>query len=251
MEPINTARVEDAAALATRLDVILEAEADIEKGSDVVDITTDALFRTDPWAISIGRITVSGCLPVRTLHTAFPTVGCVRGSTAVPTAYCPHCSLCFGTETTKSILGQVGPNTDILVRVCPANPLVRCCDALVMGRAHRGVELATQHEKNTEWFATRNAAAAASAEEARREAVAARVAELEEKRLEGAETQRAQEEWAATHAVELAATRAREMAKAEQLAAAARERKRRMKSEPNQRCRAKKARMRVDAPSSQ
>ena len=234
MEPINTARVEDAATLATRLDVILEAEADIEKGSDIVDITAVARFRTDPWAISIGRITVSGCLPVRALHTAFPTVGCVRGSTAIPTAYCPHCSLCFGTETTKSILGQGAfPHTDILVRVCPANPLVRCCDALVMGRAHRGAQLATQHEKNTEWFATRNAAEAASAEAARREAAEARVAELEEKRLEDAEKQRAQEEWAATHAVELAATSAREMA-------AAKERKRHMKFEENQRCRAKK-----------
>jgi hypothetical protein len=66
------------------------------------------------------------------------------------------------------------------------------------------------------------------------------VVELERKRLEDAEKQRAQAEWRELHAEELAATAAREMAEAELLVAAKKEKKRRMKSEENKRYQAKK-----------
>jgi hypothetical protein len=244
INPINTAHVAAEISRTAQLDFILETEADIVKGSDTVDITDDPRFvRT--WCIEFPgmTITASSCLPVRTLHAAID-VGSVLGSTAVPAYYCPHCSLCFGMHNAASIKQQhdstLNSQRDILVRVCPANPEVHCYEAVVLGRAHRGVQLATQSEKHEEWSVARKAAADEIAEEARRKAAADLAVELERKLLEDAEKQRVQAEWDEAHAAELAATAAREMAQAASLAAAKKEKKRRMKSEENKRYQAKK-----------
>jgi hypothetical protein len=203
INPMNTTRVADEISRAAQLDFILETEADIVKGSDTVDITDDPRFvRT--WCIEFPgmTITASSCLPVRTLHAAID-VGSVLGSTAVPAYYCPHCSLCFGMHNAASIKQQhdstLNSQRDILVRVCPANPEVHCYEAVVLGRAHRGVQLATQSEKHEEWSENVRQVAAAAAEKKKKEAreaaeaaEAARLERVEAARLanEAAELQR-------------------------------------------------------------
>jgi len=134
------------------LNSIMAAEARIIKGADSIDLSDPRIVRS--WVHDATAVPVSSCLPVHALYAALANVGVVEGL-GVPEAatYCKYCSLCFGPLTTTAAIEQKWRSTftdkiAILVRQCPENPLVRCCDAVVPGRVYRGFELAEMREKH-------------------------------------------------------------------------------------------------------
>jgi len=136
---------------------VLEHEADIKKGAEAVDFSEHPLVMPARPPVEFGRglISVSSCLPVRTLFAAVEGLGVVDGL-GIPevAAYCKHCALCFGargsTHTAELCFAHkpaeivkhgLHSKKDMLLRQCPANPDVRCCDAIETGRVYRDYEL--------------------------------------------------------------------------------------------------------------
>ena len=79
------------------------------------------------------------CLPVRML--------CVPELTTEVAAYCKHCALCFGKHDSTAAVAQLWSESkqDVLLRLCPKRDVVRCCDAIEVGRVYRGFVLAELH----------------------------------------------------------------------------------------------------------
>jgi len=155
IKPLASEREANETALNAQrvlLEMAVRAEASIVKGVEHVDFSGDA--RVVP-SRSLSHA-VSSCLPVSVLYDTIPALGTFEGlGASEPAVYCKHCALCFGdaTVTTASILAKrasvrAAGEKAILVRQCPENTAVRCCDHVVMGRVYPGFELAQMRARH-------------------------------------------------------------------------------------------------------